>query len=331
MTPPAVSAPPPPAANKAAAPAPAPELRARAPLSRTRPDRPPLLTARTIGVSLVLHLLFLIAVLLIPRPDRRFVTTATGPHAAVEYLEVGEWGGMATDPSASLPEPAPLGATAISAAAVDSILRNQPSSAVRFPDQVPTGIPQAPGAPGAGQPGGVPAGAQGVPGGQPGAAGRYPRSGPGGLGPEFGDRRLVVTPQAVPERELDDEERYQQHFAGRINRLNDSIAGEAERQRRATDWTFRDRSGRRWGIDNNGPVVAGRNVPIPVPVPVPRSARDREDEARRERDQRREIDRQADQTERARYLRERQRAIRERNDREREKAREDAEDGDTPP
>ena len=334
MTPPAVSAPPQPAATKAAAPAPAAELRVRAPLSRKRPERPPLLTARTIGVSLVLHLVLLAAVLLVPAPRPRVVLVSDGanpvPGESVEYLEVGAWGGMATDPSASLPPPA-AAPTGLSAAAVDSVLRNLPAN-VAFPSRVPAGIPQVSGAPGAGQPGGVPSGApNGVPGGQPGAAGRR-RSGPGGLGPELGDPRLVVTPQAVPERELSDEERYQQHFASRINQINDSIAGVADRQRRLTDWTVRDRSGRRWGIDQNGPVVAGRNVPLPVPVPVPRSARDREDEARRERDQRREIDRQADQTERARHLRERQRAIRERADREREKAREDDDDGEgTPP
>ncbi|HVH12523.1 MAG TPA: hypothetical protein VM759_05710, partial [Longimicrobium sp.] len=146
---------------------------------------------------------------------------------------------------------------------------------------------------------------------------RRGRSGPGGLGPEFGDPRLVVTPTEIPEYIPTDEERYQEHFANRIHALNDSIAGEAERERRARDWTITDRNGKKWGINDRGPVVNGRNVPLPVPIPVPRSARDREDEARRERDQRRDIDRQADQTERERHLRERGRAVRERNDRER--------------
>ncbi|HYW10427.1 MAG TPA: hypothetical protein VE871_00685, partial [Longimicrobium sp.] len=126
------------------------------------------------------------------------------------------------------------------------------------------------------------------------------------------------TPTEVPERIPTDEKRYQAHFEGRINAVNDSMVGEAERRRRANDWTFTDRNGRKWGINERGPVLGGRNVPVPVPVPIPRSARDREDAARRERDQRREIDRQAEQTERERYLRDRGRAIRERNDRERE-------------
>lgn len=291
-----------------------PELRPRAPFSRRREGRPPLLTARTIGISLGLHLALLAIVLLAPRPESRTrVVSADGNRQeSVEYLEVGAWGEMATDPSASLPEPAPYVApNAISAAAVDSILRNLPPG-VSFPTGVPSGLPQPQGgAPAAGQPGGVPGG-QGV-----GPAGPR-RSGPGGLGPEFGDPRLVVTPTAIPDYIPTDEERYQAHFEARIRAVNDSIAGEADRRRRANDWTITDRSGRKWGINERGPVLGGRNVPVPVPVPVPRSARDREDEARRERDQRRDIDRQADQTERERYLRERGRAIRERNDRERE-------------
>lgn len=321
MTPPAVSAPPPPAAPQAAAPAPAPELRARAPFSRHRATRPPLLTGRTIVISLGIHLLLLLAVLLAPRPERLAVRGDMRPvesEEAVDYVEIGEWGGMATDPDVNLPEPAPLAPPqGITAAAMDSVMRNLPRDVV-FPSRVPAGIPRAPGGPAAAQPGGVPGGIPGGQGVQPGGPVRGRRSGPGGLGPELGDERLVVTPTAVPERIPTDEERYQEHFAGRIRALNDSIAGEAERQRRARDWTITDRNGRKWGINERGPVVGGRNVPLPVPIPVPRSARDREDEARKEREQRRDIDRQADQTERDRYIRERGRAIRERNDRERQ-------------
>lgn len=327
MTPPAVSAPPPPAASRtAAAPAVRPELVARAPLSRHRAAPPPVLTGRTIGISLGLHLLLLLAVVLAPRPERRGgLASGTGnpsPTESVEYLEVGEWGGMATDPSASLPEPAALPPTGITAEAMDSVIRTLPRDVV-FPSRVPAGIPRAPGGAPVARPGGAPGVVSGgVPGGQgaqpAGGAGQGRRSGPGGLGPELGDPRLVVTPTAVPERIPTDEERYQEHFAGQIRRLNDSIAGVAERERRIRDWTITDRNGKKWGINDRGPVVNGRNVPLPVPIPVPRSARDREDEARKEREQRRDIDRQADQTERERYLRDRGRAIRERNDRERE-------------
>jgi hypothetical protein len=179
---------------------------------------------------------------------------------------------------------------------------------VAFPDRVPAGVPQLPPGTGAGEAGAPGAGG----GGAQGAAGRG-RSGPGGLGPELGDPRLVVRPTAAPEWVPSDMERYQTHFEGRIAAINDSVASEADRIRRQNDWTIGG-----FGINERGIVLGGRNVPLPVPNPIPRSARDREDAARRERDQRAEIDRQADGIERDRHIRERQRAIRERADRERE-------------
>ncbi|HEX6373090.1 MAG TPA: hypothetical protein VF006_29475 [Longimicrobium sp.] len=321
MTPPAATAPPPDAATRAPAPAAAPELRARPPFSRPRPPRPPLLTSRTLAVSLGLHALLLLAVLLVPAPERRFA--AHGPEPAgspsrevVDYLEVGAWGGMATDAAANLPEPAAPAATGISAAAVDSVLRALPEAGP-FPSRVPTGIPSAPAGP-AGQPGpALPGAAGGVPGGLPGAAaaGRG-RSGPAGLGPELGDPRLVVRPTAVPEAPVEDVDRYRRHFEGRIQALNDSISGEAERVRRANDWTITDRNGKRWGIDQNGIVANGRHVPTPQ-LGVGRPSREQEEAVRRERAQRAEIDRQAETIERERHLRERGQAIREREDRER--------------
>jgi hypothetical protein len=332
MTPPAVSAPPPPAAPRAEAPAPAPQLRARAPFSRARHARPPLLTARTVSVSLILHLLLLIAVLFAPAPERPVTSVASGSSTAtetVDYVEVSEWGGMATDPSASLPEPQAASPTAIGAATADSVPSTLPNTGP-FPQRAPAGIPSAPSRPAAGVPGaGVPGAAGGAPGGQPGGPG-LPRSGPGRLGPELGDSRLVVRPQAVPEAPLEDEERYQRHIRGRLQAINDSISGEADRQRRANDWTITDRNGRRWGIDQNGVVAGGRHVPTPK-VGAGRPQRDREEEARRERDQRREIDRQAEDIERDRYLRERGRATRERENRRREEERQKQEQGGTTP
>jgi hypothetical protein len=129
-----------------------------------------------------------------------------------------------------------------------------------------------------------------------------------------------VPASAVAERELGQAERYQRDFERRIRAINDSISGEAERARRASDWTVTDRNGNRWGLDERGLVVGGQRVPTPRPE-YGRPQRDREDEARREREQRREIDRQAEDLERTRHLRERQRAIRERADRERDERR----------
>lgn len=324
MTPPAVSAPPPSAASRAEAPAPAPQLRARPPFSRVRPRNPGLLTGRTVGISIVLHLLFFAAVLLAPKPEPRPAPRASASAQAREvvgYLDVGEWGGMATDPGATLPEPSAAAATGISAAAVDSVLRTLPDAGA-FPRRVPTGIPGAAAGSGAGQQpaSGIPGTGGGAQGGQPGAAGQG-RTGMGRLGPELGDPRLVVRPTAVPEAPIEDVDRYQRHIRGRLQAINDSLAGEADRRRRANDWTITDRNGRRWGLDERGVVAGGRHVPTPRPG-VGRPQRDREDEARRERDQRREIDRQAEDIERDRHLRERARAIREREDQRRREERE---------
>ncbi|HEX2076215.1 MAG TPA: hypothetical protein VHG08_00850 [Longimicrobium sp.] len=328
MTPPAVSAPPQPsAATRAAVPAPAPVPRARAPLSRPRPPRPGLLTGRTLAVSLAVHLVFLLLVLLVPAPEPQVAVDSgdenPAPEQYVEYLDVSEWGAMATDVPDAPPATAIGAGPAVSAAAVDSILRALPTGA--FPDRVPAGIPPAPAGPVA-QPGAAP-GAGGAAAGQPGAAGQG-RTGIGRLGPELRDPRLVVRPSAVEETPLSDEERYQRHFESRIQRYNDSIAGVEEGRRRRNDWTITDRNGRKWGINERGPVLGGRNVPIPVPVPNARPSREQEDAARRERDQRREIDRQAEDIERDRYLRERGKATRERNDRDRQQGQQS---GDPPP
>jgi hypothetical protein len=321
MTPPAVTAPPPAAAPRAEASAPAPALRARAPFSRGRHARPPLLTARTVSISLILHLLLLIAVLFAPAPERPAVVSTGTPGTArtevVDYLDVGEWGAMATAP-AQAPAPAAAGPVAIGAGTADSVFRALPGTGA-FPQRAPSGIPAAPGVPSAGgQPGAaVPGAAGGAPGAQPGAAGRG-RSGPAGLGPEFGDPRLVVRPSAVPEAPLEDEERYQRHIRGRLQAINDSISGETDRQRRANDWTITDRNGRKWGINERGPVLGGRNVPVPIPLPNARRSREQEDAARREAAQRAEMDRQEESITRERHLRDRGRAIRERENQRRE-------------
>src|SRR5206468_7164691 len=144
----------------------------------------------------------------------------------------------------------------------------------------------------------------------------------GRLGPGYGDRRLVVTPQAVPEREKSEHERYMDHLNSRLGAINDSVADEAAHQRRIHNWLVKDRSGREWGIGEGGvPVIAGHRIPVPLSPPIYRG-RDREDAERAANHQREEIDRQADQGDRDRSFRERVRATRERVDAERRKRRE---------
>ncbi|MFL5386850.1 MAG: hypothetical protein ACJ8GN_30525, partial [Longimicrobiaceae bacterium] len=149
----------------------------------------------------------------------------------------------------------------------------------------------------------------------------------GRFGAGYGDRRLVVTPQAVPEREKSEHERYMDHLNSRLGALNDSAAAEAAHQRRLRNWTVKDRSGREWGIGEGGvPVIAGQRLPTRIAPPI-YNGRDREDAERNAARQRTEIERQADQGDRDRNFRDRTRATRERVDAERRRRRESA--GDT--
>jgi hypothetical protein len=47
----------------------------------------------------------------------------------------------------------------------------------------------------------------------------------------------------------------------RLALMNDSVALEADRRRRATDWTFTDSEGRRWGISPEGIHLGGLTIP----------------------------------------------------------------------
>jgi hypothetical protein len=148
----------------------------------------------------------------------------------------------------------------------------------------------------------------------------------GRLGPGYGDRRLVVTPQVVPERERSEHERYMDHLSSRLGTYNDSVADEAAHQRRLRNWLVKDRNGREWGIGEGGvPVIAGHRIPVPLSPPI-YQGRDREDAERTAGRQRAEIDRQAQDVDRDRSFRESVRNTRARVDAERRRRREAAGD-----
>jgi len=50
----------------------------------------------------------------------------------------------------------------------------------------------------------------------------------------------------------------------RINELNDSILAEIEAGRRATDWTWTDENGRRWGVSPGKLHLGGIEIPLPL-------------------------------------------------------------------
>lgn len=331
------------APERVAVPAVAPTLPVHAPLSRA-PRREPTgrLTRNALAASLLAHLLLGLAVVLAPGAregeEAAAPGAATGTEERVSYLDVGDWptevpsGGAA---AASPAQPATGEEPAISAAAADSAIArvdNAPAP-LRFPSAVPGRIPPAPAGPARGaQAGGGPGAAPGARGTGTAGAGTgngIPGNPAGGrLGPGYGDRRLIVRPEAVPERELTEHEKYERHLAQRLEAYNDSVADQAARDSRARNWTWKDKNGREWGIAEGGvPVVAGRRLPTRVEPPGMREGRDREDARRRERQQRAEIDNQADRIDRDRNFRERTEAIRRRRDEERRKRQEETEAG----
>ncbi|HEX6745921.1 MAG TPA: hypothetical protein VF092_01300, partial [Longimicrobium sp.] len=303
-----------------------PRLPVRAPLrGHGRRDGGLRVTRWSVALSLAAHVVLAVVLILgINEVTRREARTRTkaDQDEQVSYLDVTQWPSDASSAGAAA---APAGtpsaaAQAVTNAAIDSALARIPELQ-RFPDRVPTRIPPAPAGNGAGPAGGQQPGvANGAPGGSGNAIGNDVAGGP--LGAGYGDRRLIVRPEAVPERQKTEHERYMEHLGSALGVWNDSVADEAARQRRARNWTIRDRNGREWGIGDGGvPIVAGHRLPTRVAPPI-HVDRDQEEAAREQSRQRREIERQAEDTDRDRSFRDRTRAIRQRQDEERRKRRE---------
>lgn len=80
------------------------------------------------------------------------------------------------------------------------------------------------------------------------------------LRPRLGDPRLWVGPDAAEARD----ERARLRAYARLRAWNDSIALADERARRATDWTFTDDEGRRWGVSPGKLHLGDIEIPLPV-------------------------------------------------------------------
>jgi hypothetical protein len=310
----------------------------RAPFSRGARGRGGRVTRRGVALSLGAHLLLGLAVWLAPvrLHEVSRETARAGDPAAVSYVDIGAWpgdegGGGAQQPASAAPA-ADAGAVATEAPADTATARAAAPRLESFPQRAPAGIPRV-GNAGPGTVGGAPVGgastgaAAGTPAGTGTGAPGAGRSGAAGgrLGSELGDGRLVVTPEAAPERVLTDRERLRARLSARIGAINDSIADEAARERRARNWTIKDKNGREWGIGEGGaPVVAGVKIPgVTLTPPVGRSREGElhDAEVKRQRD---EINAQTAGQDRDQNLRERARATRERLDRERRRKREGA-------
>ncbi|MGH7458579.1 MAG: hypothetical protein ACREKN_05745, partial [Longimicrobiaceae bacterium] len=131
------------------------------------------------------------------------------------------------------------------------------------------------------------------------------------LRPGSRDPRLYVAPRDLPEPpEPSDHERYLAHLEARLGAYNDSIAGAAERSRRATDWTVTDSEGRRWGVSPGKIHLGGVTLPLPVGFG---GSPERADEWQERQRQREEIRRQEEARERDEVREERNRSARERD------------------
>jgi len=306
----------PPLAAQPGVPPPLPPV--RAPLSRARGGEHPLRVSRgAVAASVAAHLgiaaLLILGIDEAARRQHADDARVSARSEQVSYLDVGAWPSGAPAPGGG----GPASATALSpeqavtAAAIDSVIAQTARDLRDYPEQAPARIPAAPGGARAPRGGGP---AAGTPGARPGnGAGTGQGTGAGaGIGGDvaggrygagYGDRRLIVPAQPVPERQRSDQERYMEHLNDRLATYNDSVAEEAEHQRRIHNWTVRDKSGREWGIGEGGvPVIAGHKIPVPLSPPI-YVDRDQENAQRERTRQRTEINRQVEDTERARSVR----------------------------
>jgi hypothetical protein len=233
-----------------------------------------------------------------------------GPVERVEYFELDfpeetvgaplpAGGGEAPAPGAA-PLPTPRGP------ADRRRERAAEGPALVFPNTVPRTLPGAAGVP-------APSGAAG--GAAPSGAGAT-GAGPGALRPGLRDPRLYAPEHPPAEAPQPTEhERYMGRLHAKLGEYNDSIMAEEERARKATDWTVKGKDGERWGL-SPGKIHLGKTT-IPNPVGITSNSPERDEEARKEARQRREIDRQVGDRQRRDSFKERVKATRERKDAER--------------
>jgi hypothetical protein len=125
------------------------------------------------------------------------------------------------------------------------------------------------------------------------------------LNPEYGDPRLAA-PLARSGSVPGDAARFEREFRARWQAFRDSIQHDLDRERLAADWTWKDPSGRAWGVRNGELYIDGQRT-IAMEM---YGERDHDRAARMRATARREIARQAEDIERDRYLQERGRAMR---------------------
>ncbi|HKJ93712.1 MAG TPA: hypothetical protein VJ957_11105 [Longimicrobiales bacterium] len=102
------------------------------------------------------------------------------------------------------------------------------------------------------------------------AEGRPPLSPAERLRPTMGDARLWA-PVQVPAagEEAPNIEDVKARIAARLQLLNDSALAAAEAAAKATDWTFTDKNGEKWGITPGKLHLGKITLPLPLALPPP--------------------------------------------------------------
>ena len=93
------------------------------------------------------------------------------------------------------------------------------------------------------------------------------------LRPRMGDPRLWV-PLDRELTDLTDEERAEIYLRGMIQDWNDSVAVAVALSGEATDWTFTDEEGRRWGLSPGRLHLGDFSIPLPISFQLPPGRRD---------------------------------------------------------
>jgi hypothetical protein len=251
----------------------------------------------SLAVSILLHVLVLVV-------SPLFLRIGTPPGEGEQVADASDFSGMRMIDPALLPDYTPA---------------LPPATAPATPDVAGADAPATPTQPEAWRVAPRTGGAAARP-----EASPTPREGGTGaadnpLRPGLRDPRLWVAPREVEKMEPSQAELHAEYMANleaRLRAWNDSVGHEADRQRRATDWTVRDKNGGRWGVSPDGIHLGGVTLP---PATFPPGGGDPDKRARAEQQERdrRDIDRQQADTDRRRQQAEAIRATRERRDAER--------------
>jgi len=90
----------------------------------------------------------------------------------------------------------------------------------------------------------------------------------------FNSPELLQPLGPLPPEELTEAEWLRLRLAARLGLFNDSLAAEAAAKLRATDWTYTDKNGKRWGVSPGEIHLGSLTLPLPFGFTTPPGRRD---------------------------------------------------------